>query len=99
MIDWEKPSGKTVKTNESAASIKMAESLNWKRSKIVQPEVGKDMGEPGSDQWHINTIACMKDEVSIKDYVGQIVSNSKLPKTDTLEELKLKAIALIKGKK
>ena len=93
-INWIKPGGVTIRTNDRPATIEKAEELNWKRIDLTV-DADKGSGIPGSFEWHKSAILGMNDKAEILDYLNEL--KLKIDMRGNLKKAKAKAISAIKN--
>jgi hypothetical protein len=95
-IEWIRPSGNKIVTNDHKETILHAEQMGWVRADqekieevIKQPEIDKDL----LDQ-HITAITKLSDKDAISDYIEKVFA-TKLDKRGGLETFKTKALNFV----
>ena len=94
-IEWIRPSGTNITTNDEKATILHAESLGWSRANQAaeQKETKKIICHLDK---HLSIVNAMSDKDSITKYIEDVFA-TKLDKRGSLETVKNKATTLIAG--
>lgn len=95
-IEWIRPSGNKIVTNDHKETILHAEKMGWVRADqevveevVEQPTIDKDL----LDQ-HITAITNLSDKNDICDYIEKVFA-TKLDKRGSLETFKNKALDFV----